>query len=175
MKHRFENVAIIGVGLLGGSIGLALRDRHLATRIYGHGRRSATLQAAQIAGAITDVSESLEDAVRDAQLVIVCTPVGSIVKSVTAAAAACRAGTVITDVGSTKQQIVGDLQGVVPDGVHFVGSHPIAGSHRAGFGHADPHLLEGAVVAITPVAETSPDAVSGVSEFWRGWARGSSS
>jgi prephenate dehydrogenase len=141
-------VAIVGVGLIGGSIGLALRSRKLATRIVGAGSRPATLEAALQTGAITEIAADVASAVAEAELVIVCAPVDHIVEQVRAIARACPAGSLITDAGSTKQQIVDELEQYAksdatwPAEVAFVGSHPLAGNEKKGPQHASATLFE---------------------------------
>ena len=100
-------VAIVGVGLIGGSVGLALRSRDLAKKVVGTGSRPATLEAAMQLGAITAIAADLKRAVAEADLVVVCAPVGHIVEQVRQIAPLCRPGTLITDAGSTKAEIVG--------------------------------------------------------------------
>src|SRR5688500_2425117 len=139
----FETIAIIGVGLLGGSIGLAVRERHVARRVVGIGRELAKLREAENRHAATDVTTDLAAGVRDAGLVIVCTPVDTVVDFVRQVAPLVGKGTLITDVGSTKATIVAGADQVLADGkglwASFVGSHPLAGSEKNGvaFARAD--------------------------------------
>src|SRR5437868_3867558 len=122
-------VAIVGVGLIGGSIGLALRERKLARQIVGIGRRRESLEKALSRGCVTQISTSIAEGVKQAELVVVCTPVESIARRVSDAAAAAPAGCVITDAGSTKAQLVADAEQALASKffqkVPFVGSHPI--------------------------------------------------
>ena len=128
----WKTVTIIGVGLIGGSIGLALRERKLAERVIGVGRRAASLRKAKQLGIVTATTLRLEEGVAEADLVVVATPIAQIVDQVCAAAAACRPGTLITDAGSTKGTIVASLNGQLPASIRFVGSHPLAGSEKSG-------------------------------------------
>src|SRR5581483_5812409 len=116
-----DTLAIVGVGLIGGSAGLAARARGAARRVVGVGRSAESLAAARRAGCIDDGTSDLAAAARDADLVLVCTPVDRVAEYVRAAAAACRPGTLITDAGSTKDAIVRALDGALPPGVPFVG------------------------------------------------------
>ena len=151
-----NHVLIVGVGLIGGSIGSALRERKLAHKITGAARRTATLDTALRFGAITDVAHSLTAAAAEAELVIVAAPVGQIMVVVEQLAAVCRPGTLITDVGSTKAEIVEALEhSAEPDGawrrdVRFVGSHPLAGNEKTGPQHARADLFAGRTVVVTP-------------------------
>ena len=164
--RKWDTVAIVGVGLIGGSIGLALRERRLARHVVGIGRRPASLRVAKKVGAVDATTTSLTKGVAKAELVVVCTPVEQIVEQVQAAAKACPTGTLITDAGSTKAEIVSRLNGSLARGVRFVGSHPLAGSEKTGPGVATPHLFEGRVVVLTPAKPTAPEDIQSVSGFW---------
>jgi prephenate dehydrogenase len=165
---QLETVAIVGVGLIGGSVGLALRHRGLARRVVGIGRSAESLKVAEEVGAVTSSTCDLVQGVADAELVIVCTPVEQIAGQVRQAAGACRERALITDAGSTKAQIVRGLDGQLPRGVRFVGSHPLAGSEKSGPATATPDLFEGRVVVVTPAgADASGDGCQEVREFWK--------
>ena len=167
---EYDTVAIIGVGLIGGSIGLALRERRLAQNIVGIGRRQTSLDKARDVGAIDHGVTNLANGVAQAQLIIVATPVDSIAERVIQASAACPATSLITDAGSTKASIVAAADAGLAarrSGPRFVGSHPLAGDHRAGPEHARADLLEGRTVVITPTEHTRPAAVTEVSGFWQ--------
>jgi prephenate dehydrogenase len=167
MKH-LDCVAIVGVGLVGGSIGMALRKRGLAERVIGIGRRQVTLRIARRVGAVTNTTIDLAKGVAEAELVVVCTPVGQIVEHVRQAAEHAPEGTLVTDVGSTKQKIVAELDGSLPRGCRFLGSHPLAGSERSGPSHADPELFEGRVALVTPTANTTGEDFDQVEALWEG-------
>ena len=172
-------VAIVGVGLIGASVGLALRSRGLAVEVIGVGRRAASLERAQLRGAVDRTTTNLVSGVAEADLVIVATPVGSIVDTVRAVAAAAPRAT-ITDAGSTKAEICrelsqspaidylapGELDRPGPPAPRFIGSHPIAGDHRTGPEHARANLFEDRVVVVTPEDHTPPGLVERVKEFW---------
>ena len=128
----WDTVAIVGVGLIGGSVGLALRQRQLAKNVVGIGRRQASLRVARRVGAVTHTTIDLNKGVAEADLVVVCTPVGQIVEHVRQAAQHCPERTLITDAGSTKQSIVAALDGGLGHGCRFLGSHPLAGSEKTG-------------------------------------------
>jgi prephenate dehydrogenase len=165
---RLGCVAIVGVGLIGGSIGLALRQRNLADKVIGIGRRQESLRVARRVGAVTNTSVDLPKGVAEADLVIVCTPVGRIVEHVRETAAACREGALITDTGSTKRSIVAALDDRLPRGCRFLGSHPLAGSEKAGPGHADAKLFEGRIAIITPTRNTRAEDFDLLEQFWSG-------
>ncbi len=164
-------VTVVGVGLIGGSVGLAVRRRGMATKVIGTGSRPATLEAAHRLGAITAIAADSKEAVAEADLVVVCAPVDAIVEQVRRIAPVCRPGTLITDAGSTKAQIVGQLAAAAaspdwPHGVHFVGSHPLAGNEKRGPQHANAELFVGRTVVVTPISDTRAEDCTAVSDFW---------
>jgi cyclohexadieny/prephenate dehydrogenase len=158
---------IVGVGLIGGSIGLAARRRGLAKRIIGVGRQPATLDRACQLGAIDEACADLAVAVGQAEVVVFCTPVTLIAEQVLAAAPRCAAGALLTDAGSTKRAIVEAIDGRLPSGVAFVGSHPVAGSEKRGPDHADADLFQDRVTVVTPTPASDPAAVARTIAFWR--------
>jgi prephenate dehydrogenase len=159
-----RHVTIVGLGLIGGSLGMAIRRHGVAGRVVGVSRKRATLAMATRRGAIDAGSADLASAVAEADLVVLATPVDRIVQDGLAAAAAMRPGAVLTDVGSTKQQIVAGLRRT---GVAFVGAHPLAGSEQRGIAAARPDLFDGAVCVITPTAQTPASAQRLVAGLWR--------
>jgi cyclohexadieny/prephenate dehydrogenase len=163
---RWETVTIVGVGLIGGSIGLALRQRGLAEQIIGVGRSREKLEKAQGLGIIDTATTSIEQSVADADLVVVCTPVATIVPQIQQLATACRPGSLITDVGSTKATMAHALREPLAEGVYFVGSHPLAGSEQSGFEHASADLFVDRVTVVTPTSETRAEDEAAVGEFW---------
>jgi prephenate dehydrogenase len=162
-----QTLTIVGVGLIGGSIGLAAKRRGVAGRVLGVGWRQATLDQARRLGAIDEGFLDLTTPVSRSDFTVFCTPVSLIVGQVLAGAAACRSGTLLTDAGSTKAAIVTGLERSLPDGVAFVGSHPLAGSEKRGPGHADANLFEGRLTVVTQTAHTDPGALERVAGFWR--------
>jgi prephenate dehydrogenase len=162
-----QTLAIVGVGLIGGSIGLAAKRRGLARRVLGVGRQQRSLDEALAVGAIDEGFLQPKDAVPRANLVVFCTPVDLIVEQVVSLAPVCAAGTLLTDAGSTKAQIVHGIEGRLPHGVAFVGSHPLAGSEKHGPRFADAELFQGRLTLVTPTARTERRAVDRVSDFWR--------
>ncbi|MCA9042066.1 MAG: prephenate dehydrogenase/arogenate dehydrogenase family protein [Planctomycetaceae bacterium] len=161
-----QNVAIHGVGLIGGSIAAALKKLNFPGTVYGVGRNPERLQEAQDRGLIDEGFTDLEEAAAFADLIIICTPVDHIVQNVRDAAEAAQPGTLITDGGSVKGSICKPLTKGLPEGVHFIGSHPLAGSEKQGFEHAKANLYEERVCVVTPYAETNPDQLSRLHRFW---------
>lgn len=162
----YDTIAIVGVGLIGASIGLAVRERQVAKRVIGIGRTTATLRKAKQRGAIDESTTSLEKGVKAAQLVVVCTPVERVAQHVLAAAQAGPAQLLITDAGSTKADILTSVGNSLPKGATFIGSHPLAGSEKAGPEFARGDLLVNRVVVVTPTQATPPDALTGLRRFW---------
>jgi len=161
-------VTIIGVGLIGGSIGLALRARGLADRIVGVGRNPEGLEQARRSGAIDVGTTDLAAGVAGAEVAVVCTPVTRIAGDAIAAAAAGPAGLLVTDAGSTKRGIVEAVEADPRGRAAFVGAHPIAGSERKGVAHAQAGLFEGRACVLTPTARTAPERLRRARAFWAG-------
>jgi prephenate dehydrogenase len=143
------NLALVGVGLIGGSIGLAARER-LGATVAGYDTRLDALEAALARGAVDRSCTDIEEAVRDAEAVFVAVPVGALTPAVAAALDAASANTVVSDVGSTKRAIVAAL-----DDPRFVGGHPLAGAETSGVEHSRTDLFDGATWYLTPTPTTS--------------------
>ena len=165
---RLSTVAIVGTGLIGGSIGLAVRKFALAEMVIGVGRRQATLRIARRVGAVTNTTVDLAKGVEEAELVIVCTPVGQVVEHVRQAARHCRPGTLITDVGSAKGPIVSALDGTLAGECRFLGGHPLAGSEKTGPGNAQAELFDGRLAILTPTRNTRAEDFDLLEGFWQG-------
>jgi len=164
----FRTVAIIGLGLMGGSLGLSLKKKRLARCVAGFARRAETRGLALELGIVDRVFERPEEAVREADVAVFCTSVGSIPELAAACRPALGPGAVMTDVGSCKRELVAQVEALFPAGpVPFIGSHPIAGSERQGIEAASDRLYADAVVALTPTRRTSPGAVERVNDLWR--------
>lgn len=162
-----QRLAIVGVGLLGGSIALAARAHGMAREIVGIGRDRVRLEPALRAGAVDRVTTDVADGVRDADVVVLAATVEANHQLLAAAWPATGPATVITDVGSTKRGIVAAaerLARAVPRA--FVGSHPMAGSEKSGYAVARADLFQGATVIVTPTETSEPRAVKGVTALW---------
>lgn len=167
IKSQWDTIAIVGVGLIGGSIGLALRKRGIARRVVGVGRREASLDEALRLGAVDATSTDMHVGVAEAELTVVCTPVERIVEHAQQAAAACAEGAIITDAGSTKGAIVAALDSSLPRGVRFVGSHPLAGSEKTGCASARSDLFNDRVAVVTPGDGTTDSDCAAIESFWK--------
>lgn len=161
-----RRLSILGVGLLGGSIGLAVKSKVSSCTVAGYGHRRSTLEKAVALGAADEVHEDPAAAVRGADLVILCTPVGTFSDLLRAIKSSLAVGAVVTDVGSTKASVVEAAEQLLPPTVKFVGSHPIAGSEKRGVEFARADLLAGALCILTPSEKTDVGALEGVESFW---------
>lgn len=160
----FNRVAIVGVGLIGGSLGLALRERRLAREIVGVGRNPETLAKAEGLGAITEGTTDFAAGVAEADLIVLATPIGQILADMARLPALLKPDTIVTDVGSVKGEIALSeaARGL---GGHFVPGHPMAGSERSGVEAARANLFLDATWALTPTSETDPAALHSVREL----------
>lgn len=157
-EDDFGTVAIVGVGLIGGSLGMALKRRGRARQVLGVGRSAERLTLAERLGAVDAWSTDMGSALGLADTIVLCTPVGKIIEDLPQVLQAARPDAVITDAGSVKSPIVQAAKG----DPRFVGSHPMAGSERAGVEAARPTLFEDATWALTPEDSTDPRAVERV-------------
>jgi prephenate dehydrogenase len=165
--ERLGTVAILGVGLIGGSIGLALRARDLADRVVGIGRDPARLAEARELGAIDEGTTDPDLGVAGADVAVVCTPVSRIAADCLRLAAAGPDGLLLTDAGSTKAAIVADVEADPRARSLFCASHPLAGSERNGVGSARADLFVGRSVVLTPTGRTPDDRFRRARDFWR--------
>jgi prephenate dehydrogenase len=165
--RSWDTVAVVGVGLVGGSIGLAMRERGLARSIIGVGRNEDRLCIAERRGAVTSTTTDLSAGVRRAELIVVCTPVDCVVDHVRLVSRWCDAGALITDAGSTKVSICRGIESQPIAGGVFVGSHPMAGSHRSGPEHARADLFEGSLTLVTPTEKTREEHTEQIELFWK--------
>jgi len=165
---RVRKVTIIGVGLLGGSIGLALKRRKLAREIAGFVRRSASLKDCERAGAVDFATTDLLAAVSNADLVILCTPLAQMRSLTEQFLPALKRGAIVTDVGSVKADVVRELESLVARaGAQFVGSHPMAGAEKTGVSAARVDLFHNAVCVVTPTKKSNRTAVRKLEQFWK--------
>lgn len=162
-----QKVAILGVGLLGGSLGLALRQRRLAGQVVGHVRRVASVAECVGAGAVDHATLDLAEAVKDADLVVLCTPIGRMRELGEKLRPHLKPGAVVTDVGSVKSGVVAELEPIcAAAGAHFIGSHPMAGAEKMGVGAARADLYQGAVCVVTPTPRSDETALGRVEAIW---------
>ena len=163
MKKLFNTVAIVGVGFIGGSIGLAIKKAKLASRDIGISRRKQTLQRAKKKKAVDYATLDIKR-VSEADLVVLTAPVRSIIRLAQIMKPYIKPGAVITDAGSTKKVIVSKLSGLYPS---FVGSHPLAGSEKRGVSFARSDLFNNTICIVTPTKRCSEKSLSKVICFWK--------
>ncbi len=167
MSH-WKKVTLVGVGLLGGSIGLALRQHGLAQRVVGYVRRAAAIAECEKAGAVDQAGTDLRRAVEGADLIILCTPIAQMAALTAEMLPALTRGALVTDVGSVKGSVMAELEPLLSDsGAQFVGSHPMAGAEKMGVLHARANLFEKAICVITPRPATPADQVGRLEAFWQ--------
>lgn len=163
----FDKVAIIGLGLIGSSLGHAIKRKGLAKHITGYARSQETRDKALEIGFVDSVFETASGAVEDADLILICVPVG-ICGSVTEEISnALKAGSIITDVGSAKQAVIAGMAPHVPDNVHFIPGHPIAGTEHSGPEAGFATLFDGRWCILTPLPGTNEDALKRLTAFWQ--------
>ncbi|MBI5598985.1 MAG: prephenate dehydrogenase/arogenate dehydrogenase family protein [Deltaproteobacteria bacterium] len=166
-KPYFPKVAIIGVGLIGGSLAIALKEKKLCGSIVGVGRGLENLRAAKRLGLIDSFTRDAGKGVADADLVVVAVPVAGMAKVIKQAAAHLKKGCIVTDAGSVKGPVVKEAGRVMPEGVFFVGGHPIAGTENSGAMAAFPGLFKGRKCILTPDKNTDKNALRKVAAMWR--------
>jgi len=164
----FKTVVIVGVGLIGGSLGLAIRRKNKDIKVIGVSS-SAAVKSALDMGAITEGCgyEELENTVSGADLVFLCTPIHRIQGLLTLISSS-KPGVLVTDVGSTKSVITGHAENVLPEGVHFIGGHPMTGSEKSGVSAADPFLFQNAIYVLCPTNVVPEELVKNLSDFLSG-------
>ncbi|MCD0502215.1 prephenate dehydrogenase [Bordetella petrii] len=160
-------LAVVGVGLIGGSAALALRQAGLVGQVLGVGRNAQSLAQAQALGLIDGVA-SVEEAAAQADIILLATPVGSLGAILAQLRPHLRAGALLTDAGSTKAEVVAEARAALGDRIgQFVPGHPIAGAERSGPEAADATLYRGRTVILSPLPENAPQGVARVRDLWQ--------
>lgn len=154
----FERVAIIGTGLMGGSLALALEDRGLAGEVVAYDSSPAAREEAVASGVAESMAGSAEEAVEGSGLVFLATPLGAMAGALREAAPALEPGVIVTDIGSAKVGVMREIREVLPPGARYVGGHPMTGSEQSGVRFARADLFRDRYYILTPTAETDPDA-----------------
>jgi prephenate dehydrogenase len=163
----FNNVTIIGVGLIGGSLARVLKSKNLAGRITGVGRTRSTLEQALNLGVIDATAQGFASAVAGADLVILASPVGTFEKIVREIGPHLKPGAILTDVGSVKGGLVRSIEGALSPGSHYVPAHPIAGRERSGVAESTDRLFQGRLCVLTPTAQTDKKALKAIRDMWK--------
>jgi prephenate dehydrogenase len=165
-KELFRRVAIIGVGFMGTSLGLAIKKKGLAREVIGIGRQETSLKEAKGLGAIDEGTLDFNKGVIGADLIVLATPVNTILDLIETLGKEHRRGCIITDLGSTKTMIVERAEKVLHHSLLFVGSHPLVGSEKKGPAHANAQLYEGGSCVMTPTDKTNRLAKEKIKQFW---------
>jgi prephenate dehydrogenase len=165
---QWEKITLVGVGLLGGSLGLAIKQHRLANRVSGYVRRPQSIAECEKSGAVDQADTDLWRAVEKTNLVILCTPIAQMAALTAKMLPALPRGCIVTDVGSVKASVVTEVEPLVTEaGGHFIGSHPMAGAEKMGVSSARADLFKGAVCALTPTTQSNPDALARLEGFWQ--------
>jgi prephenate dehydrogenase len=163
---HFKQVTIVGVGLIGGSLGMILKRDGLADSVVGVGRRIENLKTAVELGAIDRYVSDAKDGVREADLVILATPVDTYERHVKEWGSCLKSGALVSDVGSVKGALVERAEQLLPNTVRFVGAHPIAGKEKTGVAAGSVTLFTGARCILTPTKRTDPQALQAIRAMW---------
>lgn len=167
MALHFSQVAIIGVGLIGGSLGMILRRKGLAGSVVGIGRRVENLKTAVQMGAIDRYVVDPKEGVAEADVVVLATPVDTYERHLSEWASCLKPDAIVTDVGSVKGALVDHAERTLPQGVRFVGAHPIAGKEKTGVAAGSDRLFAGARCILTPTSKTDPQAFEQIKGMWQ--------
>lgn len=162
----FNQIAIIGLGLIGGSLAQVAKKKNLCRLVTAFGRDGKRLKEAQQRGIVDDYRIGFTDGFGEVDLVVIATPVGSIVELARVIAPHLNDGTIITDVGSVKAAIVTALEKNLPHRVHFIGGHPIAGTENSGFEASFAELFENRICVLTPTPASDRTALARVKDLW---------
>lgn len=166
-EPMFDRIALVGIGLIGSSLARVIRREGLARHVAISTRSASTLKRAEELGLGDSYSTDAREAVRGADLVIVSVPVGSSGAVAEEIAPALRRGAILTDVGSTKGSVIAQMQPHVPEGVHFIPGHPLAGTEKSGPDAGFPDLFQNRWCIFTPLPDTDPQALAKLAAFWR--------
>ena len=166
MNNTFEKVCIVCLGLIGGSIGLAIKRSNISNQITGYARSNSTLERAIELGLVDSVKDNLKDAVNNSDLVILATPLSTFRELVEEMSPFLKKGCIITDTGSAKLTVIEDLKDILPNGVEFVPGHPIAGTEESGPDAGFAELFDNRWCILTPTEDNSINAVDLVKDFW---------
>lgn len=167
MTQIYDRVALIGLGLIASSMAHAMKRDGLAGEIVGYAKTEATRNEARKLGFCTSVVDSAADAVKDADLVVLCVPIGAMSKVAAEIAPYLKKGATLTDVGSVKRAVIDAVGPHVPDGVHFIPAHPIAGTEHSGPSAGFASLFDNRWLLITPLDGVNEAALARLTSFWK--------
>jgi len=163
----FNKIAIIGVGLIGGSLGLAVRKKRIAGEVIGIARRESSRKKALKFKAVGSATLDFKKAIKDADLVVLAVPVGKIIGLAKQAVRGMKKGAILTDVGSSKENIVRKAEKIAGKKVHFIGSHPMAGSDKKSVENASSSIFTNAPLILTKTKNTDKKSLNRLIKFWQ--------
>jgi cyclohexadieny/prephenate dehydrogenase len=166
-RPLFRRVAVIGLGLIGGSLALAMRRHGLAGRLVGADHNSDHVAQALALGLVDEAGADVGAAVQGCDLIVLATPVGTLAALAAAIAPHCALGAIVSDVGSVKELVLREVAPLLPPGVHLVPAHPIAGTEHSGPTAGFAELFEGRWCILTPAADADPGAVARIESLWQ--------
>ena len=166
MKNNFDTVCIIGLGLIGGSLGLSMKKNNFDSKITGYAKTEKTLLRAVERGFIDHAEKSLVKAVDGADLVILATPLSTFRPIIEEIAPFLKKGSIVTDTGSAKFTVLEELKDLIPSDVEFIPGHPIAGTEESGPDSGFPELFENRWCILTPTEDNSKESVESIKYFW---------
>jgi cyclohexadieny/prephenate dehydrogenase len=166
-RPMFGKVALIGVGLIGSSLAHAMRRAGLAAHIAGFARDPKTLDKARTLGFADTLHDTPGPAVRDSDLIVLATPVGAFGELAREMAPHLKPGAIVSDVGSVKMAVIRDVSPFIPEGVHFIPAHPIAGTEQSGPEAGFAELFDGRWCILTPPPETDAASITTLKSFWQ--------
>ena len=168
MSQIYNRVALIGLGLIASSMAWGIKRGGLAAEVTGYARSAETRETAREIGLCDQVFDSAAEAVKDADLVVLCVPVGVMGKVAQEIAPHLKPGATVSDVGSVKRQVIADVAPHLPDSVHFVPAHPLAGTEHSGPTSGFAELFDNRWALVIADEDADREAVTKVIDFWRG-------
>ncbi|MEM6658571.1 MAG: prephenate/arogenate dehydrogenase family protein [Pseudomonadota bacterium] len=168
MSRIYDRVALIGLGLIASSMFWAIKRAGLAGEVTGYARSAATRETARSIGLCDRVCDSAQDAVKGADLVVLCVPVGAMGAVAAEIAPALKPGATVSDVGSVKRHVIGAVAPHIPKGVHFIPAHPLAGTEHSGPESGFAELFDNRWCLLVPVAGTDATAIAQLRALWEG-------
>ena len=166
MKNNFDTVCIIGLGLIGGSIGLSMKKNNFESKVIGYAKTERTLSRAVERGLVDDAEKNLVKAVNGADLIILATPLSTFKSIIKEIAPFLKKGSIVTDTGSAKFTVLEELKDLIPKEVEFIPGHPIAGTEESGPDSGFPELFENRWCILTPTKDNSEESVKRIKYFW---------
>tara|TARA_B100001939_G_scaffold312710_1_gene296063 strand:+ start:326 stop:1219 length:894 start_codon:yes stop_codon:yes gene_type:complete len=165
-KNLFDTVSIIGIGLIGSSIARGIKKHNIANKVVGYAKTLKTREKAMDLGYMDQVFDSANDAIKDADLVILCVPVGANRDIMIEISDNLSEGTILTDVGSVKAEVIKQLKDIIPDKVSFIPAHPIAGTEFSGPESGFAELFDHKWCVLTPYEKSKKQDIKKVKNFW---------